>query len=409
MLFRVVTFLIAIALPSMGNAELYYKSGESDDGLKFVIVTGTFSYEDNLADFERVIRYRNPAVVGFDSAGGNIAKAMELGRMIRRHGLATLQLRELECASSCALAFMGGNPRYAAPGSIGVHKSSFLASTSLNQEEAVSAIQDVTADIIGYMVEMGVDPSLLQLAFKTEADDIRYLSGQEMADFGVTVSGKRTDTAALSQPSTPNLQTSKPVAPKLAPPPPVAATPQLTEPRRNVIPVARSGRVRHPKGAVLMKASPNAKARNIVRFSNGTPVQITGEVDRWYSVRASGYSGYMHHTWIRVDQFDATPGLQRLIQVKSFDNIHEAVGYANSASLRLSVYLATNGWYAVTIATPLDKERALHFTKGLKREGAIPSDSFVTLGNTYVIKVCCAADTANGGSANVSGFKRWKQ
>ncbi|WP_165814636.1 SH3 domain-containing protein [Labrenzia sp. 011] len=397
MIVRVITLLVVVAFSSVGKAELYFKADEGEDGLRFVIVAGTFSIDDDLADFESVIRAHRPKIVGFDSEGGSIFKAMELGRMIRQHGLATVQLRELECASACALAFMGGRSRYAAPGSIGVHKSSFAPTTPFNKEEAVSAVQDVTADIIGYMVEMGVDPALLQLAFKTEADDIRYLSGREMADFGVTLSEGRTDTGVISRPS-------GQVAPGFSSPAPQVSTdPKVFAPSRTSIPVARSGRVRHPKGSVLMKAAPDAKAQSIRRLSNGAAVQIIGEKDRWYSVSVSGVTGYMHHTWIRVDQFDATPGQLRLIQIKSFDNIEDAVGYATARDLPLSVYLATNGWYAVTIAKPFDKKQALYFAKGLKREGAIPQDSFVTLGNTYVMKICCGTDTSY---ARASGYSQ---
>jgi len=155
-----------------------------------------------------------------------------------------------------------------------------------------------------------------------------------------------------------------------------------------------------------MKAAPNAKAHSLRRFTNGVAVQITGEEGRWYRVNAAGLTGYMHHTWIRVDQFDATPGLLRLIQIKSFDNMYEAVSYATARDLPLSVYLATNGWYAVTIAKPFDKKQALYFTKGLKQEGSIPSDSFVTLGNTYVMKVCCGTGSSQSGTSSASGYSQ---
>ncbi|MBD3756415.1 MAG: hypothetical protein IE937_12495, partial [Gammaproteobacteria bacterium] len=201
MIVRLLMMVLVTIFPSVAKAELSYNSGEGDDGLRFVIVEGTFAPRDDLSDFEKVIRSFSPKVIGFDSEGGNIFKAMELGRIIRRHGLATIQIRQLECASACALAFMGGRSRYAEPGSIGVHKSSFSPTSPFNKEEAVAAVQDVTADIIGYMVEMGVNPAILQLAFKTEANDIRYLSGQEMADYGVTLSERGTDTAAFSAPS----------------------------------------------------------------------------------------------------------------------------------------------------------------------------------------------------------------
>ena len=56
----------------------------------------------------------------------------------------------------------------------------------MTTEEAVSAVQQGTADVIAYISEMGADPGLLALAFSYDSSDIRYLSGSEMARFRVT-------------------------------------------------------------------------------------------------------------------------------------------------------------------------------------------------------------------------------
>jgi hypothetical protein len=111
--------------------------------------------------------------------------------------------------------------------------------------------------------------------------------------------------------------------------------------------------------------------------------------DRWYRVKTEFGLGHLHHTWVRVDQFDATPGMQRLIQIKSFSNAPEAFEFASAFPLPVSVFLATNGWYAITLVEALDLASALEKTRRLKRIGSIPEDSFVTLGNTYARRVCC--------------------
>ena len=56
----------------------------------------------------------------------------------------------------------------------------------MTTDEAVSAVQQGTADVIAYIAEMGADPGLLALAFSYDSSDIRYLSGSEMARFRVT-------------------------------------------------------------------------------------------------------------------------------------------------------------------------------------------------------------------------------
>src|SRR5690606_33687559 len=94
--------------------------------------------------------------VTFDSRGGNISSAMRIGRAIRASGVSTLQIRSNECASACALAFLGGVARNADPGSIGVHQSSFSADAELDSNAATTAVQLITAEILDYIIEMGV-------------------------------------------------------------------------------------------------------------------------------------------------------------------------------------------------------------------------------------------------------------
>ncbi|MER9233793.1 hypothetical protein NKI56_17115 [Mesorhizobium sp. M0622] len=57
----------------------------------------------------------------------------------------------------------------------------------------------------------------------------------------------------------------------------------------------------------------------------------------------------MHDTWVYVDQYESGPFGQRHIQVKSFDNLAETEAYVRSASIPLVAYLATNGWFAITL------------------------------------------------------------
>ena len=70
-----------------------------------------------------------------------------------------------------------------------MHKSSFVGDHRLDIDSAVSAVQQITADVITYMIENGVDPAVLQLALRYESSDIRYLSLSEMQNYGVVTDG----------------------------------------------------------------------------------------------------------------------------------------------------------------------------------------------------------------------------
>ncbi|TYR36115.1 hypothetical protein FY036_01320 [Mesorhizobium microcysteis] len=300
-------------------------------------------------------------------------KAMELGRLIRALGLNAIQIRGLECASACALAFLGGVERSAEPGSIGVHKASFTPGAFISTDDAVSAVQELTSQTIRYMIEMGADPALLELSLQYEPDDIRYLSRSEMERHRV-VTTVRDDSTPVAQAPT-------------APPP--APTQQAQPPLDLSIPTALSGRVLHPKGAAPIKSDTEAKASDLVTLRNGDRVAILGTQDRWYRVRADNRTGFMHHTWVFVDQFNAAPFGQRHVQVKSVRTIPEAAAVLQTSAIPLSVYLATNGWFAITLEGTYDQTRATALLQAHKTTGGIPDDSFMTYGTTYARKICC--------------------
>ena len=188
--------MVVALLSGPAAADLRYEQETTSDGVSLIIVSGVFESGDDLQDFALAVGRIHPKAVVFDSAGGQPQKAMELGRLIRALGLSTFQPYGPACVSACALAFLGGVERYADPGSIGVHKTYFDKGASLDTAEAVSAIQELTADTLEYLSEMDVDPELLELAMRYESTDIRYLSGSEMAEFHVTTAEPQSGAAA---------------------------------------------------------------------------------------------------------------------------------------------------------------------------------------------------------------------
>ncbi|MEF2549227.1 PAN domain-containing protein [Aurantimonas sp. E1-2-R+4] len=180
-----VGFVAAVLWSSHSSAEIDLISDQTADGTRFIIVEGEFEADYRTDKLVEAVRNHNPKVMGFNSPGGNLYSAMAVGRTIRSLGLDTIQPRSSECASACALAFLGGVQRFAEPGSIGVHQSSF-SGTDWSPDEAVSAVQYATADVINYLIEMGVDPGLLKLSLQYGSNDMRYLSSSEMADLRVT-------------------------------------------------------------------------------------------------------------------------------------------------------------------------------------------------------------------------------
>ncbi|WP_279478917.1 hypothetical protein [Aureimonas sp. SK2] len=190
--------LMGLSAPAWGAVT--FERADMGDG-RVLIVRGTFEFSDDPATLAAEVSAFQPMLVSFDSGGGNVVAAMRFGRAIRQMNLSTLQLRSSDCASACTLVFMGGVHRFAEPGAIGVHQASFSGDAGIEGHSAVAAVQALTAEIMSYMIEMGVDPQLLQLSLSTESSDMRYLTAGEMRRFRVTTEGEREIAAATPGPA----------------------------------------------------------------------------------------------------------------------------------------------------------------------------------------------------------------
>ncbi|WP_318874286.1 hypothetical protein RWA02_02660 [Sinorhizobium meliloti] len=171
---------------SAAHADIIVERIEIQNAPPVLLLKGQFTQSDDPQALAREAAASGAKIVTFDSGGGNVVSAIAYGRLIRSLGLSTFQLRSGECASACALAFVGGAMRQAEPGAIGVHQSSFSPESTIGSHEAVAAVQAMTAEIMNYLIEMDVDPKLLQLSLSISSDDMRYLTASEMRQYRVT-------------------------------------------------------------------------------------------------------------------------------------------------------------------------------------------------------------------------------
>ena len=366
---------------SFSAKALEYEDRETSDGIRFLLISERFEPSENLEPFAIAVARHKPEVVTFNSGGGSVDTAMRLGRMIRAFGLNSIQIRNMECASACALAFLGGVNRAAMSGALGVHRTSFTGGINLSAADAVAEVQAITADVMSYIAEMGADPALMQLALQYDASDMRYLSSSEMRQYRMINGGDSSAEASSAR-----------AAPPRSPPaqPPVASLPRPnTNALRFTVPVARNGWVRHPKGAVFLRSEPGENGKNLVQFRNRSPVRILESSGRWYRVQTSRGVGYMHDTWVLVEQFDSGGFEDRHIQIKSFDNYPDAERYVRASPVPLTAYLSTNGWFAITLAETFEAGIGAALLKELKAKKLVPDDSYMSYGNTYARKVCC--------------------
>nr|WP_204330468.1 hypothetical protein [Rhizobium phaseoli] len=181
-----ISMLLAfVAVAGEGHAAISYQRLDGAPGERGLVIKGVFEVSDDPTQLVDEYRQYQADYISFDSPGGNVVTAISFGRAIRALNARTIQIRAMECASACAFAFAGGVERFAEPGSIGVHRVSLSDDDPMDNKLAVSSVQSLTGEIIGYLTDMGVSPNLLQLSLSIDSADIRYLTAAEMRDWNI--------------------------------------------------------------------------------------------------------------------------------------------------------------------------------------------------------------------------------
>jgi hypothetical protein len=136
------------------------------------------------------------AIIYFDSPGGNLLEGLEIGRFIRKRGFSTsIGSRRADapnivpgiCLSACAYAYLGGVFRFHPDGAkYGVHRFSSQVKTNSDLEIG----QIVSAAIVTYLRDMGVDTAVFDRSTSVGPDTVRLLSRQDLETIGVVNNGK---------------------------------------------------------------------------------------------------------------------------------------------------------------------------------------------------------------------------
>ncbi|KZY05725.1 hypothetical protein, partial [Sulfitobacter sp. HI0023] len=140
-------------------------------------------------DAERIVKQLEalepaPSRVYLNSPGGSVGDALDLGRYLRRGGIATA-LRDGDiCYSACPYLLAAGTERHVPDSaSVGVHQHYFGESTLLPAFVAVEDIQRGQGEVMGYLDEMGIDPLVMRHALATPPDEIYVLLPEELSRY----------------------------------------------------------------------------------------------------------------------------------------------------------------------------------------------------------------------------------
>lgn len=200
--------LSAILLPIVGLLPAPARALEFREqtvkGEVILSVTGPFQIGDEDRFLRAVQRMKRIDEVWLSSDGGSLSAGLQIGRHLRRLGLATRVPKGAECASACAYAFLGGVFRSLDQGGrIGVHMSAINLDPKFSREitgmiqrygteathEVIRLVEQQAARTATaqarYLIEMSVHLDLMEPITDTHASKIYWLKPQELQRYNV--------------------------------------------------------------------------------------------------------------------------------------------------------------------------------------------------------------------------------
>jgi hypothetical protein len=138
---------------------------------------------------------RNPVlsspIVYFNSPGGSLDAAMEIGRIIRKNQYYTEVAKSssvsgmqhtAKCASACVFAFAGGGLRWAFDNQLGIHRPYFDTVKPINVKKAIENLENVSRD---YFKEMGISQRLVDDMMVVPSNEMTWLTNKEAKRYGL--------------------------------------------------------------------------------------------------------------------------------------------------------------------------------------------------------------------------------
>src|SRR5262249_55961367 len=175
-----VIIVLLLALTAAQAADIEVKHF---DGSTLVVVEGKFELSD-IDRFQTKVAAVPPgkATVAFSSKGGRLLAGIRIGALIRAKKFATVVPDGAECASACALAWLGGTPRLVGKDSmIGFHAAYVVKDAGPAESAPGNAL------LGAYLNQLGLSENAILYITHADPTSIQWMSMEEAAEHGIAV------------------------------------------------------------------------------------------------------------------------------------------------------------------------------------------------------------------------------
>jgi len=137
--------------------------------------------------FNRVSKAKQTIVV-FNSVGGELNEGIKIGRFLKNHRIGSAVTKNGLCASSCALAFLGGRDLYGRKlmilprgSKLGFHSFYYRNEANVN----LSVIQEDYANVYNYATYVSAPSYIIGKMFKTKSNQMYWVKRSDKNILGV--------------------------------------------------------------------------------------------------------------------------------------------------------------------------------------------------------------------------------
>ena len=135
-----------------------------------------------LESLEAVLNLESVSKLELRSEGGTIDAAISIGELLAEKRLDVFV--KDNCESACVVVALSGERLFVAPDAqFGFHRGSAVASTESQIGRFIGNL--ATEEYISALGERGVPREILSIAEETPAEEMHYLSGEEMVQLGL--------------------------------------------------------------------------------------------------------------------------------------------------------------------------------------------------------------------------------
>ena len=143
------------------------------DKIDQILIKGEITDED-AKTFKQIALATERAVVLFDSPGGLLMPAIEIGKAIKLKGFGTAVI-DTNCTSACAMAWIAGQPRMISKGaSVGFHAAYTEDASGRQVPNSVA-----NALVGSYLNNLGLNEKVVAFVTSAEPDQVRWLNKKE--------------------------------------------------------------------------------------------------------------------------------------------------------------------------------------------------------------------------------------